>query len=91
LKQGVRKKKDTAVKKELQQKLEETPQSFGEENRGKGNTEEEWLELKNNLRETFEEMLAVETKVSTREWFDADCERERGVQMLVLKPHQSKT
>jgi len=39
----------------------------------KGNIDEEWLELKNNLRETFEEVLGVETKVSTREWFDADC------------------
>jgi len=40
----------------------------------KGNTEEEWLELKNNLRNTFEEVLGVETKVSTRQWFDADYE-----------------
>jgi hypothetical protein len=40
----------------------------------KGNIEEEWLELKNNLRKTFEEVLGVETKVSTKEWFDADCE-----------------
>jgi len=39
---------------------------------GKGNIEEEWLELKNNLRNTFEEVLGVETKVSTREWFHAD-------------------
>lgn len=39
----------------------------------KGNTEEKWLDLKNNLRETFEEVLGVETKVSTKEWFDADC------------------
>lgn len=39
-----------------------------------GNIEEEWLELKNNLRNTFEEVLGVENKVSTREWFDADYE-----------------
>jgi len=44
----------------------------------KENIEEEWLELKNNLWNTFEEVLGVETKVSTREWFDADYEIATG-------------
>jgi hypothetical protein len=46
----------------------------------KGNIEE-WLELKNNLRKTFEEVLGIETKVSTREWFDVDCEKLLGKRM----------
>jgi hypothetical protein len=44
----------------------------------KGNIEEEWLEIKNNLKKTFEEVLGFETKVSTREWFDADYEIATG-------------
>jgi hypothetical protein len=49
------------VKKELQQKLEETLQSSGEENSGKGSIEEEWLELKNSIWKTSKEVLRFET------------------------------
>jgi hypothetical protein len=59
------------VKKEVQQKLKDTLQSLGEENLEKGNIEE-CLELKNILWKTSEENLGIETKVSKREWFDAD-------------------
>jgi hypothetical protein len=70
--------KDPAVKKELQQKVEEILQSPGEEKLGKGCIEEEWLELKNSLWKTSKEVLGFETKVSESEWFDADCEKAIG-------------
>jgi hypothetical protein len=45
--------KHPVVKNELQQKLEETRQSPGEENLGKGSTEEEWLEHKKQFMENI--------------------------------------
>jgi len=71
-------KKFQSEEKELQPKLKETLQSIDEKNLGKGYIEEEWQELKCNLRCISEEVFGFLSRIHKREWFDADCETDTG-------------